>query len=132
MTEARFCIFMRVVEALTNGSAATSGDKKAENAANAVAILAEASIFGHGVCNQRMGRDDLSFKKFCDSALVLYFPANIAEVRYGLQQQRNLQRRNAELKLPVTSEHLSLELGTENCCPVSPGRRPSRPGPVIF
>lgn len=108
----------RLVQALTDGSAGPAGRKLSEDARIPVAILAEASTFGHGICNERRPRpnsnEDHEFRRFCDSALYFYFPANIADVRYGLQEQRNLQRRNSELKLPSNSEHLSLELGAEN------------------
>lgn len=87
--------------------------------ANRVAILAEASTFGQGICNERNDPGDdpgdtESFKRFCESATFFYFPANIADIRYGLQAQRKEEQRNSGLKLPVTNEHLSLELGAEN------------------
>jgi hypothetical protein len=86
---------------------------------NRVAILAEASTFGQGVCSERDDPNDPSkdtalFKEFCKSAFFFYFPANIADIRYGLQAQRKQEQRDNGLKLPVTSEHLSLELGAEN------------------
>jgi hypothetical protein len=86
---------------------------------NRVAILAEASTFGEGICNERNDprdapKDKELFKQFCTSATFFYFPANIADIRYGLQEQRKEEQRDNGLKLPVTSEHLSLGLGAEN------------------
>jgi len=109
----------RLVQALTGGGAGPASSKSSENVPIRVAILAEASTFGYGICNQRDAKPGANevegtFRGFCESALYFYFPANIADVRYGLQEQRNLQRRSSELKLPLMSEHLSLELGAEN------------------
>ena len=105
-------------QAVTDSGAGPASHDPPEDARIRVAILAEASTFGHGICNQRdhthSSSEDHEFREFCDEALFFYFPANIADVRYGLQEQRNLQARNSDLKLPSTSEHLSLELGAEN------------------
>jgi hypothetical protein len=97
----------------------SSQDSQDSQDSNRVAILAEASTFGQGICNERDDpRDGLNdkrlFNQFCKSATFFYFPANIADIRYGLQEQRKEERRDSGLKLPVTSEHLSLELGAEN------------------
>ena len=89
---------------------------------NRVAILAEASTFGSGVClgdlqTQESGdRYRLYAKALCESAVYLYFPANIADVRYGLLQARADDDANSplNLKLPTSADHLPLQLGTEN------------------
>ena len=93
-----------------------SQDSQDSDDSNRVAILAEASTFGQGICNERNdgSADQDLFKQFCKSATFFYFPANIADIRYGLQEQRKEEQREKGLKLPVTSEHLSLELGAEN------------------
>jgi hypothetical protein len=96
-----------------------SQDSRDSKNSNRVAILAEASTFGQGICNERDDpRDEPKgtqlYKQFCKSATFFYFPANIADIRYGLQEQRKEERRDSGLKLPVRSEHLSLELGAEN------------------
>ena len=96
-----------------------SQDSRDSKDSNRVAILAEASTFGQGICNDRDDplddpKDTELFKQFCKSSTFFYFPANIADIRYGLQEQRKEERRDSGLKLPVTSEHLSLELGAEN------------------
>ncbi|MBS0420161.1 MAG: hypothetical protein JSR66_20790 [Proteobacteria bacterium] len=89
---------------------------------NRVAILAEASTFGSGVCLgdlQSADSDDryrLFAEALCDSAVYLYFPANIADVRYGLLQARADDDANSplNLKLHTPTDHLPLQLGTEN------------------
>lgn len=89
---------------------------------NRVAILAEASTFGSGVCLGDLGTQEsgdpyrLFAKALCDSAVYLYFPANIADVRYGLFQARADDDANSplNLKLPASTDHLPLQLGTEN------------------
>jgi hypothetical protein len=98
---------------------ALTGRKDYSAKQNRVAILAEASTFGQGVCNARKdspdhSEDENSFRRFCAQATFFYFPANIADIRYGLQEQRKQDQRDSGLKLPVTNEHLSLELGAEN------------------
>jgi hypothetical protein len=117
---------VNLVEALTGTRpyrATAVSSQQFEESTNRVAILAEASTFGHGVCSEidvtttstSEGRlANHSVKSFCKSATFFYFPANIADIRYGLQEQRNVQRQRNALKVPVTSEHLSLELGAEN------------------
>jgi hypothetical protein len=113
---------MNLVRALmgaTNYDAAPALSEESGEVSNRVAILAEASTYGHGICSDKdVTNDDpvanRSVKSFCDSTIFFYFPANIADIRYGLQEQRDVQRRSSALKLPATSEHLSLELGAEN------------------
>jgi len=82
-----------------------------------VAFLAEASTYGYGVCgySQDLSADMLpEARNLCNHAKHLYFPANISDIRYGMQQDQ--QRRTADnpLKLETPTGHLSLDLGAEN------------------
>jgi hypothetical protein len=73
-----------------------------------VAILAEGSTYGYGVCGYADDHDHAmtpEVRKLCLSARRLYFPANISDTRYGIQQT---QQHEAQGK------HLSLHLGAEN------------------
>ena len=82
-----------------------------------VAILAEGSTYGYGVCGYA---DDSNHsvlpeaRKLCASARRLYFPANIADIRYGMQQNERHQALDNPLKLERPTGHLSLDLGAEN------------------
>jgi hypothetical protein len=85
-----------------------------------VTILAESSTFGWGVCDQAPRKsnslhEDL-VEDLCGEAHVIYFPSSIADIRYGLQQQQQEQQATARnpLKIPIVSDQLALEMGTEN------------------
>ncbi len=86
-------------------------------AKSSVAILAEASTYGYGVCGYA---DDPSHsmpsevRDLCLSSRRLYFPANIADIRYGMQQDQRRRALENPLKLEMSSGHLSLDLGAEN------------------
>lgn len=86
-------------------------------ASSPVAILAEASTYGYGVCGYA---DDPNHsvlpeaRKLCVSARRLYFPANIADIRYGMQQSEQHHAVGNPLKLEIPTGHLSLDLGAEN------------------
>ena len=98
--------------------------RNAENGAvrhrnNDVAFFAEASTFGYGVCNSwaQMEQEDIDrINKFCRDAYTLYFPAAIADIRYGIDQQRERLQNNVQtaMKAALQSEHLSLDVGADN------------------
>lgn len=94
-----------------------------------VAILAEASTFGFGVCADSMApaiypasaagedlqADASAVGELCKNSPRMYFPASIADVRYGLYRQK--QASGSELATAFQSlpkEHLPLEAGAEN------------------
>ena len=84
-----------------------------------VAFLTEASTFGHAVCtpSESMAGDARErVADFCASAQVLYFPAAIADIRYGLDQQKARQENDvqAAVQAALPSEHLTLDAGAEN------------------
>ena len=82
-----------------------------------VAILAEASTYGYGVCGyagDRAHSMPSEVRNLCLSARHLYFPANIADIRYGTQQDQQRRALENPLKLQMPSGHLSLDLGAEN------------------
>lgn len=81
--------------------------------ANQVAFLQEASVFGSGFCSQDY--KDENIKTLCSHARRVNFPANIADVRFGLRQKQ-AQLRDAT-KFPEISQagnRLELEDGAEN------------------
>lgn len=117
----------RLVASLTQWAPAAAASRldatqQVAHLKNRVAILAEASTFGSGVClgdlqtRDSADRYRLFARALCDSAVYLYFPANIADVRYGLLQARAADDANSpfNLKLPTSTDHLPLQLGTEN------------------
>jgi hypothetical protein len=84
-----------------------------------VAFLAEASTFGYGVCSPSETMPGPARERvieFCSDAQVLYFPAAIADIRYGLDQQREQQKNQvqAAVQVALPSDHLMLEAGAEN------------------
>jgi len=90
-----------------------------------VAILAEASTFGYGVCSAPTSdknetpdqrRASAVTRQFCDFANIVYFPATIADIRYGLQKQQAQESSDlsAAARQVQGEEHLSLEDGAEN------------------
>jgi len=89
----------------------------------AIAILAEASTFGYGVCDDaHPSLDDeemsefLLAQKLCHQASSLYFPATISDIRYGVDAQRRAQQNELASTVGALSvdDHLSLESGAEN------------------
>jgi hypothetical protein len=80
-----------------------------------VVLLAESSTFGYGVCDQGVSRNRW-VQNFCDSAQLVYFPSSIADIRYGLQQQQQEQQSVAHnpLNIPIASDQLPVQMGTEN------------------
>ena len=92
----------------------TSG---ASSRSSPVAILAESSTYGYGVCEYADDRDHSMLpdvRRLCLSARRLYFTANIADVHHGMQQTQQQRARNNPLKREMPSGHLSLDLGAEN------------------
>lgn len=84
-----------------------------------VAFLAEASTFGYGVCNPWTQMDATRLKrikKFCRDAQTLYFPAAVADIRNGIDQQRASQKNDVQeaVQAALASEHLTLDVGAEN------------------
>jgi len=85
-----------------------------------IAFLTEASTFGYGVCNPaQLTLDENAYNwvsAFCTGARTLYFPAAIADIRYGLDQQHEHDRNQVEaaVKAALPSEHLALDVGAEN------------------
>lgn len=85
-----------------------------------IAFLTEASTFGYGICNPSstsLNGAALDWvKAFCANARTLYFPAAIADIRYGLDQQheREQTKVQAAVKAALPSEHLTLDVGAEN------------------
>ena len=82
-----------------------------------VAILAEASTYGYGVCGYADDPNNSVLpgaRKLCVSARRLYFPANIADIRYGMQQNEQHRARDNPLELAMPPGHLPLDLGAEN------------------
>ncbi len=85
-----------------------------------IAFLAEASTFGYGICNPGSKSLDAEaidwVNAFCTGAQTLYFPAAIADIRYGLDQQHEREQNKVEaaVKAALPSEHLTLDVGAEN------------------
>ena len=82
-----------------------------------VAILYESTVFGNDMCRSYMGREKVKRSESCEQGLKVPFPVNIADVRFGLRQRavaRQQRDKNEALKLPVLTDHLSLEEGAEN------------------
>ena len=84
-----------------------------------VAFLAEASTFGFGICSpsETMSGDARErVIEFCSDAQVLYFPAAIADIRYGLDQQKARQKNEvqAAVQSALPNDHLTLDAGAEN------------------
>ena len=85
-----------------------------------IAFLAEASTFGYGICNPASNSLDAAaldwVNAFCTGAQTLYFPAAIADIRYGLDQQHEREQNKVEVavKAALPSEHLTLDVGAEN------------------
>jgi hypothetical protein len=84
-----------------------------------IAFLTEASTFGYGVCNPwtQMSPEKLErINKFCRDALIVRFPAAIADIRYGIDQQREHQPTSVEaaVKAALQNEHLALDAGADN------------------
>ena len=53
-------------------------------------------------------------QQFCRFAKVVYFPATIADIRYGLQKQQQANDLASATKQVEGNQHLSLESGAEN------------------
>jgi hypothetical protein len=84
-----------------------------------IAFLTEASTYGYGVCNpwtQVSPENVERIQKFCHDAVILRFPAAIADIRYGLNQQRTAQASSVEtaVKAALQDEHLMLDVGADN------------------
>jgi hypothetical protein len=91
-----------------------------------VAILAEASTFGYGVCKrndtvvalrraEKSGDIEL-VDEFCKTAKFYFFPPTLADIRFGLQKQQSEQANElAGAKRQVENDrHLPLEAAAEN------------------
>ena len=128
-----------LVGPLVNGQPLGSDHDPAETWRK-VAILAEASTYGYGTCGYYASTDSAPAHSawphstsgdstshesdsdrdvvhaLCESARILYFPANIADIRYGMQTRLQQQRQGLTnpLQLQLPSEHLALDLGAEN------------------
>lgn len=101
-------------------------DRPQGHARSKIAILAEASTFGYGVCDifppsfvagALRDREGMGLVYgFCNSATRLSFPATIADIRYGLQQQQAQQANDLATAASQVQndQHLSLEDGAEN------------------
>ena len=97
-----------------------SGSRKFKD----VTILAEASTFGFGVCEQPKnpggdwsGNPDREVaEQLCHDARLLYFPASIADLRDEVQQQQDQAKRDAHnpLRLAVPDDQLPLQMRAEN------------------
>jgi hypothetical protein len=87
---------------------------------NDVAFLTEASTFGYGVCKPSQGEmtapDLARITKFCHDAAMLRFPAAVADIRHGIDQQRETQQNSVQtaMKATLSDEHLTLDVGAEN------------------
>ncbi len=91
-----------------------------------VAILAEASTFGYGVCKRNdavlaLRRAEKSgdiepVDEFCKTAKFYFFPPTLADIRFGLQKQQSEQASElAGAKRQVENDrHLPLEAAAEN------------------
>jgi hypothetical protein len=95
-------------------SRGTPGNRKYD-----VAFLTEASTFGYGVCNPWEQKDDQKLERirdFCRDAYTLHFPAAVADIRYGIEQQRERQQNDVQTAMDAAapSEHLALDAGAEN------------------
>jgi hypothetical protein len=84
-----------------------------------VAFLTEASTFGYGVCKSpegAFGEVRERVRAFCRGAQTLYFPSAIADIRYGLDQER--ERRENEVRAAMDAalpkDYLALDIGAEN------------------
>ncbi len=65
-----------------------------------VAFLTEASTFGYGVCNPWGEKDSKKIdriREFCRRAFMLSFPAAVADIRYGIEQQREKQQNEVQI-----------------------------------
>jgi hypothetical protein len=92
-----------------------------------VALLAEASTFGYGVCarhrydpvRRRDSRPESPAEwvaEFCGRARVLYFQPTIADIRFGLEKQAAQQTNELTgiARQLEDTHHLSLEVAAEN------------------
>jgi hypothetical protein len=89
---------------------------------NDVAILAEASTFGFGVC--AAGRQDAGAldgdgspgEELCRRSLQVYFQPNIADIAYGLQKQQAQESGDlaTAARQVQNDHHMRLEGGAEN------------------
>ena len=79
-----------------------------------VAFLTEATTFGNEVCGNLRAVVDDENKKFCGKTSVVSFPANIADVRYGLHQKKAAAKAKAPIDLSLGNDYLPLEDGAEN------------------
>jgi hypothetical protein len=84
-----------------------------------VAFLTEASTFGYGVCKTpeaAFGEVRERVTAFCRGAQTLYFPSAIADIRYGLDRQRERKQNEvrAAMDAALPSDHLALDIGAEN------------------
>lgn len=81
-----------------------------------VAILAEASTFGYGICHGTEKDSKAHGKTLCDRSTKFFFPPAISDITYGLQKQ---QAQEASDLVNATRQvqndrHVSLEGGAEN------------------
>jgi hypothetical protein len=79
--------------------------------ASEVAFLQETSVFGMGFC---ANMHDVSFNNLCKHAKRINFPANIADVRFGIRQKKAKARAAQKMPFSTENDHLNLEDGAEN------------------
>ena len=75
------------------------------------------SVMASAIHGGRMESEKLErIRAFCARAYMLSFPAAVADIRYGIEQQREKQQNDvqAAMKIALPSEHLTLEAGAEN------------------
>jgi hypothetical protein len=81
-----------------------------------VAILAEASTFGYGICHGVEQAYKAHMEKFCDRSIKFFFPPTISDIAYGIHKQ---QAQEASDLVNATRQvqddrHVSLVAGAEN------------------
>jgi hypothetical protein len=106
-------------EAKAKAKAKPEADTKRDFRPRKVAFLTEASTFGYGVCKPpagTLGVDRERVVAFCAGAQTLYFPSAIADIRYGLDQQRDSKQNDvkAAMEAALPKDFLALDIGAEN------------------
>lgn len=92
---------------------------KPETGACEVAILAEASVFGQGVCGAFNSERERGVRtpEICGSALQVSFPSNISDIRYRRSERRARDGQVISERLPLPrqwDDALALSDGVEN------------------